>query len=76
MSTSMIVIASEQIWPNLLGFLHWHKKLGGINHLFVYATESELKSLGPARRLKDLIASTYPKVMIYPNENEIYGMAP
>lgn len=76
MKTSMIVVASEQIWPNLLGFLHWHKKMGGIERLFVYSTSNERKSLGPARRLKELIASTYPEVMILPVHDEPHGMTP
>lgn len=76
MSTSMIVLASEQIWPNLLGFLHWHQKLGGISHLFVYATNNEQKSLGPARRFKELIARAYPEVVTLPEHDEPHEMTP
>jgi len=55
----MIVLAGEQLWPNLHGVVHW-QELVGLSELCIYFTADSSKSELPARRFAKLIASHYP----------------
>ena len=57
--TAMVVLASEQLWPNLHGLVHWH---GGLRHLCIYHTDDRTRSVEPARRLEGLCARLYPGI--------------
>ena len=43
----MILLASEQLWPNIHGLVHWHKT--GLTDLFIYHTSDEERSRQPAQ---------------------------
>lgn len=60
--TAMVVLASEQLWPNIHGLVHWHRQHGGLQDLFLYYTSAERESALPARRLKRLCEECYPEV--------------
>jgi hypothetical protein len=63
---AMVVLASEQVWPNIEGIVYWHERAGGLTDLFIYYTEDEQKSAGPARRLKVFVESLYPRIVKHP----------
>jgi hypothetical protein len=60
--TAMIVLAGEQLWPNLHGLVHWHKDL---RHLCIYHTAEHDRSVEPARRLAELCRRLYPHVRVH-----------
>lgn len=60
----MLVMASEQLWPNLHGFLHWNLRGGGVGALFIYHTGDEQRSHLPAQRLRELVRSIHPEVPV------------
>ncbi len=60
----MVVFASEQLWPNLEGALHWHCYCGGLSRLFIYATADAHRSQLPARRLLHILRKTLPGLQI------------
>ncbi len=64
MKTAMIVLASEQLWPNLSGLVHWHENEGGVDALFIYHTGDERRSEAPAGRLKRLCRAVYPEIEV------------
>jgi Holliday junction resolvase-like predicted endonuclease len=55
--TAMAVLASEQLWPNIHGLVHWQQHL---QHLCIYHTSDTHRSAAPARRLAALCAELYP----------------
>ncbi|GEM_PF-1637421 len=57
---AMVVLASEQLWPNIHGLVHWHQFEGGLSDLCIYHTEDESRSARLAARLKQLCESLYP----------------
>jgi hypothetical protein len=44
MIRGMICFASEQVWPNLLGFYHEQVESGGVDVLVIYHTDNKRKS--------------------------------
>ncbi|MGQ9763124.1 MAG: hypothetical protein ACUVQH_14560 [Thermogutta sp.] len=56
---AMVVLASEQIWPNIHGLVHWHRYEGGLSDLCIYHTEDENRSRIPAERLAHLCRELY-----------------
>lgn len=58
MKTGMIMLASEQIWPNLLGLLHFHQQFG-LEALRIYHSDAAV-SKGPALRLAQWCRETFP----------------
>ena len=46
----MILLASEQLWPNIHGLLHWHECETGLTDLFIYHISDEQRSRQPAQR--------------------------
>lgn len=60
--TAMIVLASEQLWPNLHGLVHWHRTL---RHLCIYHTAEERISAQPAQRLALLCRQHYPHIAVH-----------
>ncbi len=53
---TLLSLASKQIWPQVLGFLHLNPRP---DRLVLCHTDEEGESAGPARRLKDLFASQH-----------------
>lgn len=51
-STAMVVLASEQLWPNIHGIVHWNQN-SALSHLCIYHTKND-KSQKPAERLQNL----------------------
>jgi hypothetical protein len=58
----MVVLASEQLWPNIHGLVHWHARL---KHLCIYCTTDPDRSARPARRLAALCEALYPVVKVH-----------
>jgi hypothetical protein len=54
-SPSLILIASEQLWPNLHGLLHWSHEGDGLDGIHILHTDNEKASALPARRLHALL---------------------
>lgn len=54
---SMILIASEQLWPNLHALIHWSREGQGLNAIHILHTSNEIASGLPARRLHALLQS-------------------
>jgi hypothetical protein len=50
---TLLSLASKQIWPQVLGFLHLNPRP---DRLVLFHTDEEGESAGPARRLKELFA--------------------
>jgi hypothetical protein len=46
--TALILLASEQLWPNLHSIEYWK---GSLKHIFIYHTHDERFSVRPAQRL-------------------------
>ncbi|MCS6851290.1 MAG: hypothetical protein NZ700_09000 [Gemmataceae bacterium] len=53
--TAMVVLASEQLWPNIHGLVHWSSHL---QHLCIYHTTDE-RSYKPAQQLALLCRAMY-----------------
>lgn len=51
----MILIASEQVWPNLHALLHWSQAAPGLDRIFILHTEDEQRSAQPAQRIHRLL---------------------
>ncbi len=51
---TLLSLASKQIWPQVLGFLHLNPRP---DRLVLLHTDEEAESAGPARRLKEFFAS-------------------
>lgn len=51
MPTAMIMLASEQIWPNLLGYLHFVEQGVDISHVYIFHSDDDRRSVQPARRI-------------------------
>ncbi len=60
--TAMIVLASEQLWPNIHGLVHWGEHL---THLYVYHTDDPHRSIEPARRLEALARALRPELTVH-----------
>lgn len=64
MPTGMIVLASEQLWPNLLGLLHFCSQGESIQLLCILHTPDVGKSKEPAERLASLCRQKFPSMRI------------
>jgi predicted RecB family endonuclease len=62
---AMVVLASEQLWPNLHGLVHWMEHEGGLTDLCIYYTADEKRSGGPAQRFWKFCNQLYPKLRVY-----------
>lgn len=62
---AMVVLASEQLWPNIHGLVHWQKHEGGLSDLCIYYTEDEHRSARPARRLQEFCQELYPQIRVH-----------
>lgn len=58
-SSALVVLASEQLWPNIHSLVHWHKRLPRLTDLCVYDTNDERRSKHPALQLKRLCKELY-----------------
>ena len=54
-SPSLILVASEQLWPNLHGLLHWSHEGDGLDVIHILHTDNEKASALPVRRLHALL---------------------
>lgn len=63
---AMVVFASEQLWPNIHGVVHWHDQVDDValQHVFIYFTDSR-KSSEPARRLARFCHERYPDLNVH-----------
>ncbi len=73
--TAMVVLASEQLWPNIHGLAYWNTNL---RYLFICSTKDP-KSAVPAERLESLCQELRKEV--WPNLQEVHrpdgiGMQP
>lgn len=62
---AMVVFASEQLWPNIQGLVHWHRHGGGLKDLCIYYTDDEHRSAGPARRFAKLAQKLIPPLHVH-----------
>ena len=46
--TALVLLASEQLWPNIHSIEHWAK---GLRRVLIYHTPDQFKSAEPARKL-------------------------
>lgn len=67
----MIVFASEQLWPNIHGLVHW-SKVTQLTDLCIYHTDDERNSKTPAQRLKNFCSSEYPSINIHLHEGKFH----
>jgi hypothetical protein len=57
--TRMILIASEQVWPNLHALLHWSAgEHGGLKKIVILHTAAEKASKFPAKRLESVLMAS------------------
>ncbi|MDW8078432.1 MAG: hypothetical protein RMJ16_06040 [Thermoguttaceae bacterium] len=61
----MVILSSEQLWPNLEGIVYWHERGGGLTDLFIYHTADKV-SAEPALRLYTLVCQLYPRQESFP----------
>lgn len=63
---AMVMLASEQLWPNIHGLVHWHEHVnaGGLGDVCIYHTENE-RSVYPAHRLARFCRQLYPNVNVH-----------
>jgi hypothetical protein len=57
--TSMVIIASEQAWPNLQS-IAWFRDRGELDRVFIYHTADQLRSRAPAERMRAFCTAAYP----------------
>ncbi len=62
---AMVVFASEQLWPNILGLVHWHKHEGGVKDLCIYYTNDPVRSKQPAERLAAFASKVFPTIRVH-----------
>lgn len=63
----MVMLASEQLWPNLHGLIHWHDRAaaGRLGDVCIYYTGNAAKSGQPARRLARFCRTQYPQIRVH-----------
>ena len=59
--TAMIVLSSEQLWPNIQGLVHWVSETK-LSELFIYQSNDVERSQAPAMRLHRFIKAQFPSV--------------
>jgi hypothetical protein len=59
--TALILLASEQLWPNVESVEYWKDSL---QHIFIYHTENEVLSVLPAQRLEKFCQARCPHVQV------------
>jgi len=61
----MVVLASEQLWPNIQGLVHWHEHEGGIEDLCIYYTSDPGRSAEPAERFAKFVRKVFPEITVH-----------
>lgn len=61
----MVVLSSEQLWPNILGLVHWHKHEGGVKDLCIYYTNDPVRSKQPAERFAAFASKVFPTIHVH-----------
>ena len=59
-----ILIASEQLWPNLLGLAALHSRDQGIKSLEILHTSDKIRSRNPANRLRSMARKMFPGIEV------------
>ncbi|WP_157731582.1 hypothetical protein [Thermogutta terrifontis] len=62
---AMVVLSSEQLWPNILGLVHWHKHEGGVKDLCIYYTNNPVRSKQPAERFAAFAKKVFPPIHVH-----------
>lgn len=62
---AMVVLASEQLWPNIQGLVHWYRHEGGLKDLCIYYTDDPQRSAEPARRFARFAQKVFPKIRVH-----------
>lgn len=65
LAQAMVVLASEQLWPNILALVHWQKDAGGLGDLCIYYTDDPHRSADPARRFAAFCQRLYPPIRVH-----------
>ena len=73
--TRHILIASEQIWPNLLGLAWLVGRDGGVSSLDILHTSDERRSAEPARRIAAIAALMQPGLSVTLHRTETLTQA-
>lgn len=61
-TTHHLLIASEQLWPNLLGLEALRERDGGIASLTILHTDDRDRSIRPAEQLADVASRMFPSI--------------
>lgn len=61
----LIVLASEQLWPNLHSLEHYGQDL---RLLCIFTSKDERRSIGPAKRLAEFAKTRFPDVVVNQSE--------
>jgi len=61
----MVIFASEQLWPNVQGLVHWYRHRGRIKDLCIYYTDDPQKSAGPAGRFEGFARRVFPTISVH-----------
>lgn len=64
----LIVLASEQVWPNLYSIEWLLAQPGGLREILILHTDDERRSAAPARRLTRFLKQTHPEVLVRSEE--------
>lgn len=62
---AMVVLASEQLWPNIQGLVHFDRHEGGIRDLCIYYTDDLQKSAEPAKRFARFTQKIFPNITVH-----------
>ncbi len=65
--TALILLASEQLWPNLHSIEYWR---GSLQSIFIYHTDDERRSVIPAQRLLRFCELRCPHVQTFCDDGD------
>jgi len=63
--THHILIASEQLWPNLLGLAALQRRDGGVAGLHIVHSRDPIRSEGPAKRIEAVAGKMLPGTTVH-----------
>lgn len=64
---ALVVLASEQLWPNIHSLVHWAENdpLQPLSDVCIYHTDNKHRSYKPALRFQQLCRSLYPGIQVH-----------
>ncbi|GIW92418.1 MAG: hypothetical protein KatS3mg110_0459 [Pirellulaceae bacterium] len=62
---AMVILASEQLWPNLHGLVYWHQHCGGVDDLCIYSTDDPVRSITPAYQIHHFCDELFPNIDVH-----------